>query len=50
MISSGELNGESKKVSAGFHPAEVGLAGMIHFKEFYLQLQKAGVGGVSVWV
>lgn len=35
LISSGELKRESKKVSMGFHSAEVGLAGTIHFKEFY---------------
>lgn len=35
MISPGELKGESKKVSAGFHQEEVGFAGMIDFKEFY---------------
>lgn len=35
MISPGELKGESKKVSAGFHQVEVGLAGTIDFKEFY---------------
>lgn len=35
MLSLGELKEESKKVSVGFHHAEVGLAGMIHFKEFW---------------